>query len=530
MSSHTPTSPRDPQARANEPALTADSAFADREMHRTAIAGGEGPTPSPVSSLLRRLLRRIGRTSRAPDGRRRRYAIVFTIALAVIWIPVAAFLVTAPPSFESQVGLILPGAGASTSINLSEIGQATSSAPPAYASSSLSPTVTYKNLLLSDVVLERAAATLQAPTPSIGKPVIKLVDETSLIRFTMKGRTPSQAFDRARAVLDAFQSALDTLRDDEIRRRQHSTSDAVGQYAESVRAIRSRIGDLQVSSGLNSTAQYDGMVAAAETLRARLVEARAAAEEASGAVDALVASLGITPDVAAKTIRLHADPEFNALMTSVGKAAAETAEFGARFGPRHPVMSAARARLAGATSQALRRAIVLTGLPEAALVREIDRSANGNRGELLSKLITLAADRDGKTSEMQSLKADYERAEARVRALLEPATRLGSLDRDYKIAEAVFASALARIDTVKADVFASYPMTQILEPPTMPEAPSRLRQLLAVVGGFAATGCFAFGLFLAWMRQGIIERLVDLRRRPDVSPRDPVGDVGFATA
>ncbi|NLH83126.1 MAG: hypothetical protein GX458_20125 [Phyllobacteriaceae bacterium] len=456
--------------------------------------------------------------------------ITFAIALGVIWVPVATFLVTAPPSFESQVGLILPGAGASTSINLSEIGQATSSAPPAYASSSLSPTVTYKNLLLSDVVLDRAATTLRVPTPSIGKPVIKLVDETSLIRFTMKGRTPAEAFDRARAVLEAFQGALDTLRDDEIRRRQHSTTDAVGQYAESVRSIRSRIGELQVASGLNSTTQYDGMVAAAETLRARLVEARAAWEDAAGAVDALVASLGIKPDVAAKTIRLHADPEFNALMASVGKAAAETAEFGARFGPRHPVMMAARARLDGATAQALRRAITLTGLPETALIREIDRSASGNRGELLSKLITLAADRDGKASEMQSLKADYERAETRVRTLLEPATRLGSLDRDYKIAEAVFASALARIDTVKADVFASYPMTQILEPPTRPEAPSRLRQLLAVVGGLAATGCFGLGLFLAWMRHGIIDRLIDLRRRPEATAREPVGDAGLLPA
>ncbi len=530
MSGHTPSSPNETLTGGFEPPPIDGEVLAGGADRTTTAIGRSGAFFSWPSRLSSGLLRRSGRSARPRDGRRRRYVTAFSIALGVIWVPVATFLLTAPPSFESRVGLILPGAGASTSINLSEIGQATSSAPPAYASASLSPTVTYKNLLLSDVVLDRAATALQTHAPSIGKPVIKLVDETSLIRFTMKGRTPAEAFDRARAVLEAFQSALDTLRDDEIRRRQHSTTDAIGQYAESVRAIRSRIGDLQVSAGLNSTAQYDGMVAAAETLRARLVEARASAEEASGAVDALVASLGITPDVAAKTIRLHADPEFNALMTSVGKAAAETAEFGARFGPNHPVMSAARTRLAGATAQALRRAVLLTGLSEAALTREIDRSASGNRGELLSKLITLAADRDGRASQMLSLKADYERAEARVRSLLEPATRLGSLDRDYKIAEAVFASALARIDTVKADVFASYPMTQILEPPTMPEAPSRLRQLLAVVGGLAATGCFGLGLFLAWMRHGIIERLVDLRRRPDGSSRDLVGDGGLATA
>lgn len=133
--------------------------------------------------------------------------------------------------------LILPGAVASTSINLSEIGQATSSAPPACGSSSLSPTVSHKNLPLSDIVLERAAMVMNVPAVAIGKPVTELIDEISLIRFTMKGCTPAEAFDHARAVLKAFQTALDTLRDDEIQRRQHSTTDAIAQYGESVRAI-----------------------------------------------------------------------------------------------------------------------------------------------------------------------------------------------------------------------------------------------------------------------------------------------------
>ena len=43
---------------------------------------------------------------------------------------------------------------------------------------------------------------------------------------------------------------------------------------------------------------------------------------------------------------------------------------------------------------------------------------------------------------------------------------------EYKVAEAVFASALARINTAKSDVFASYPMVQVVSAPSIDYAPT----------------------------------------------------------
>ncbi len=481
-------------------------------------------TADPDARPRRRSLLRRGLARLKPGSahRRQRYLFVLLTGLALIWTPIIAYVVLTPKGYTAEMSLILPGSGALTSINVSEIGQATSSAPSAYGSPSLSPTVTYKNLITSGTVLTHAAEALGEAPQAIGKPVIKLVNETSLINFSMKGGSPEQALARIQAVFDAFQTELDRLRDDEIRRREHSTRSVIGDYEDGVRAIRTAIGELQTASGLNSIDQYNGMIATAEGLRTRLMEARAGWADATAAVDRLALALHTTPELAAKTIRLHADPEFNTLMESVGKAASEVAELSARFGPRHPMMAAARLRLAGATRQAMARATLLTGLPEATISREIDQAATGNRAELLSRLISAVSERDGKAAELDSLTRDSGQANARVTALVETAARLESLNRDYRIAEAVFASALARVDTVKADIFASYPMTQVAEPARLPERPSSPRTLLAVAAGLAASVFLGISLFLGSVRRTVIDRLVTHGRRLGMPPVPPL--------
>ncbi|MEO0960412.1 MAG: hypothetical protein AAFY66_18495, partial [Pseudomonadota bacterium] len=107
-------------------------------------------------------------------GRLPRYAVLALLGVLALWVPVAAYLKLAPVRFASSVSLILPGSGASNSISLSEIGQASSYANSPYASPSLSPTVTYKRLLGSQRVLAAAAARL-GEEGALDEPRVRLV-------------------------------------------------------------------------------------------------------------------------------------------------------------------------------------------------------------------------------------------------------------------------------------------------------------------------------------------------------------------
>ncbi|SFQ69625.1 Metal-sensitive transcriptional repressor, partial [Roseivivax halotolerans] len=72
-----------------------------------------------------------GRLSDA--GRLPRYVAVFARGASALWAPILGYLGTATLKFTSSASLILPGSGASASVNLSEIGQASSFANSAFS-------------------------------------------------------------------------------------------------------------------------------------------------------------------------------------------------------------------------------------------------------------------------------------------------------------------------------------------------------------------------------------------------------------
>ena len=440
-------------------------------------------------------------------GRLPRYLLVAMLGIAGLWAPISAYLVLAPVRYTSQMALILPGTGSQSSVNLSEIGQASSAAASPYSSSAVSPTVTYKNLLMSRVIAGRAAEDLGLTADAIGKPRVKLLDQTSLIQFSMSGASPEEAHRRTGAMFEALLAELDELRSDEIERREASTQQTISQYQDAAEAVRAKITALQSSSGLISEQQYKDVVAANEIARKQVSDLAADLNRHDEQIGKLSRRLGIAPERAAETLRLHTDTEFEALAVAASQEAAAYALVADRFGPRHPKVVNTRLRFDGAKSRMIERGIAVTGFEPAVLERHVDIARDGERVVLLSRLVSLVADREGVAGELDASRASLAEAETRVLHLVDVAAELGSLQRDYKVAEAVFASALARANTSKADVFASYPMVQVAEPATMPWSPSSPKVIIAIAAGVASTMMLLFSLLLGWIRRPLIEKI-----------------------
>jgi uncharacterized protein involved in exopolysaccharide biosynthesis len=135
--------------------------------------------------------------------------------------------------------------------------------------------------------------------------------------------------------------------------------------------------------------------------------------------------------------------------------------------------------------RALDKAMALTGLPAQDVV-QLDMSPVGGRAELLSRLVEFDSERAGKAAELAALRQQLVEAEARVLDLIEPAAMLEDLQRDFSVAEAVFASTAARSKTSRVDLFVSYPLVQVLENPSLPDEPSSPKRVLAVAAEGAA--------------------------------------------
>tara|TARA_R110000850_G_scaffold142725_4_gene264945 strand:- start:42 stop:1487 length:1446 start_codon:yes stop_codon:yes gene_type:complete len=444
-------------------------------------------------------------------GRFPRYLAFALIGSTLIWAPITGYLRTAPLSFKSGTSLILPGSGASASMNLNGIGQASSYANSAFSSNSVSPTETYKRLIGADRILEAAARSMGLSRAEFGKPRIDLVDQTSLIHLEITGDTAEDAQARGDALLGAFFAELDALRTDEQATREDSGLAAIADYRNSVAATRSDIAKLQQETGLISADQYDAIVDATRLLDSRVQDLAATLEEKAQSVFALQASLGIPAGAAAATLKLFADAEYIALMDEVAVHAAGLAKARAQFGEGHPKVQSARSAHAAASAAALRQAGAVTGLDERQL-ETLDLAPAGARADLLAQLVRMDAERIGAAQEHATLAARLATEKARQQNLAAAAARLQDLQRDFSVAEAVFATAIARTQSTKADVYASYPLVQVLENPSLPDRPSSPNRKLAIAAGGAATMMMLFGLLLGWMRSAVIGRLINAKK------------------
>ena len=175
------------------------------------------PEARPEAELkFYRLVRSILSWQGNPLYRHRRYALVLLPPLVLVWLAVTAYCMLWPETFRSEMVLNLPGAGANASINLSNIGQTSTSANTPFGDRSLSPKIIYREIAQSTRVRGMAARRLGIPFASFPAPRIMLVDQTALMTLVMDAPTPEAAQQYNEALLAELSAQLDVLRRDEI--------------------------------------------------------------------------------------------------------------------------------------------------------------------------------------------------------------------------------------------------------------------------------------------------------------------------
>ncbi len=448
------------------------------------------------------------KTGGPQDSRLRRYILAALIACVVAWGVSLAYLFLSPPSYTSAFVLVLPGTGAGSSVNLDRLGQATSTSSGAFASPDQSPTENYRKMLGSDRLLRTAAAKLDENVDRFPPPKVELTDQTKLITVKMTGRTGQQAADRASAVRTAFLQMLDQLRTDEIQTRDEAYRNNLVSYKISLNQARQNLIAHEATSGLTSVDQYGTIVAGVERLRdqARDVEAKVANMRAG--VGELMRLLGTTAEMANVAMILRGDPLFQALLEGLAKADAELATLTGTRGQNNPRVVDLQAERGNAATRLATRAAELTGTKRPDVLKQRDLALHDERARLFERLVGQLADTEALAAMHTKLVSQIAIEQTRVKSLAQAAARGDDLKRDVQVADAVFSSALARIDTSKADFFASYPMVQTLEPPNLPSRPSAPLPVLAVAGGLGASLFILLALALTWLRIRLLQKIL----------------------
>jgi uncharacterized protein involved in exopolysaccharide biosynthesis len=457
-------------------------------------------------SLFERVTRVI-RFGLPKQGRLKRYLLAVLPGLMVIWVLTFGYIAFAPRSYSSKFTLILPGSGAGGSINVESIGQAQSNSSSAFSSSTLSPTENYKRLLMADVTLRNAARLIAADENRFPSPTVKLTDQTNLIEIEIDGANPTEANKRATALHKAFLEQLEALRIDEAASREVSDMRHLKELEAKVGGAQRKLIEFQAENGLVSLEQFNNRIASIDALREKERETRTALTESNAKTARYSNVLDIGTENANRALRLKSDPVFQRLADYYAQLQAKAEEKSATLGPAHADMAQANSERMVVRGAMVDRARELTGLSEKAIMREVDISLSDGRSNLIENMVVSGVDRNGTAAALGEIRHDLAREKGRAAGLVTQASILADLTRDHRIAEAVFSSALARLDTNKQDPFASYPLVQTLEAPSIPRKASSPSALIAMIAAFAASLFLVIGFGLIWLRQSIIRKI-----------------------
>ncbi len=441
-------------------------------------------------------------------GRYKRYFAAMAAPLALIWIVAIGYIAFAPDSYDSRMTLILPGTGVGASMNLETIGQASSNTSSAFSSPSLSPTENYKRLLISDLVLRNAAQIAGEDEGDFPQPSIKLIDQTNLIEVRMSGPTAQIAQTRMNALKTAFDAALANLRTDEARTREDADAGRIGELEAKVDTAQAALLAFQGETGLVSLDQFAGRITALDQLKQNERERRVLLAESGAAASRLSKTLSISLPQARRAMQMKADPEFQELLRRYAAATGERSERSGTLGDAHGAMEELAAERASLEVDIAARGAALTGLSGKRVLAFADLAVSDTRERLFASLSERDSNHSGNGAALSELRRQIAAQSADTEEQVEQAARLADLMRDLRVAEAVFSSALAQLDTNKSDPFASYPLVQTLEAPSLPRSTSAPSPLLIIAGAFAATILIIIGFLLLWLRQPIIRKLL----------------------
>ena len=448
-----------------------------------------------------------------------RYAAIGLAANVALWGMTFTYLKTAKPVYTSNWAVILPGAGSGVSVNLPEIGQASSSSSSPFGGSSMDPRANYQFLVTNESVLEEAADKLKIPAKQLGKPKVKLVDNTSIMEFEVTGPTAKDAQLRSLAIYEALQTKLSELRLEEVAKREMGSQGTLKSAQEKLKATQKSLSEYKASSGLSSGDQVKDLSTNIEQLRKQRAEGFAQVEQTSSRLAQLSSDLDMTVPEAANAFLLQADQLFQQNLKDYNEASAMLVVLKGKWGDNHPLVVKEFSRQQSSKTAMIDRASSLLGrnVDQSNLQRlTIKNETGSSRESLFRDLIAVQSEQKGAAAQNEALGNQIDELEVRLKMLVQKQSKLESLQREVQIAEAVFASTLAKLDLGKSDIFISYPITQLIAEPTLPDEKTSPKPSIVFVGAGVASIFITTGLAMLWWRkETAIYLKTKMKRSPD---------------
>lgn len=432
-----------------------------------------------------------------------RYFWLGAISYLILVLIVIVYMMRSP-SYSSDLAIVLPGTGSSSNFSIEDVGQANQSTRTPFSGGEFSPLANYREIMKSRDVRELAADKLGLDITAIPPLQVKLRQRTSIVEVHVVSKSPESSQKLGWAIYDSFQEVLDTLREDEIRRRDVRVQSVLRNYSQNVDSTRDGIIRFQQRSLLSSSDQVGQLIQSIGVHKDRYIDLLATTKNMQDYVRQLGLDLGISPAMAGKVFSLQSDAAFRGYLKELDASASLVAEYSSRWGENHPKVIAQKMRYDGARESLKQRSYSIIGEWVADGLQTTDLDASPNRAELFGELVNQYAKLKGTQSEINQLDRSLQKMDDRLKVYSREVAELEHLEREHALAEAVYTSAAAKLEASKSDIFASYPAVQLLSVPSLPLKPKNPNPIIAAAIGGLGFIFISFGLIMLWHRSRLM--------------------------
>ena len=439
-----------------------------------------------------------------------KYLLIGVLCNGTLWAFSLYYLKKTSPTYTSELLIHVAGGGPGVSVNLPSIGQANTSSHTAFGSHS-DPRENYKLMTTSSTVLAAAAKALKIPESELDKPNVNLINNTTLLEVQTKGDTPELAQQKAWSIYNALYERLEVLREEEQAERDKSVQKALADAQAKLTSAQKKISQYKARSGLNSADQVKQSIDNLGRLQMQYIETAAEHRQVSDRLKQQSRTLGLQPQQAADALVLATDREFQKILEQYTNANSTLLELRTNRGENYPDVVKARREQQSTLQTLIQRGQILLKKPVAKSTLELLVLDNSNgsgekRANLFVQLVNLRAEQVGFAGKIANLAKQMKDLTTELAILTQKEAVLDTLDRDLQIAQAVFASTLTKLDLSKGDRFASFPMMQIIEEPTLPNEPSAPKPKLVMAGTVVGCLLITTGLTILWWREPLVNR------------------------
>jgi DNA-binding NarL/FixJ family response regulator/uncharacterized protein involved in exopolysaccharide biosynthesis len=441
-----------------------------------------------------------------PNGRWRRYLVLGLLINAVLWVAAIAVLKYKRPVYTSTWTLDLPASRSDTFLEVPGVGRAAETNVSPYSNIMVAdPRANYKDLISTSEVIKAASSIVQVPTDEFVPPRVEVVPNTTLIKLSVNGKSPRDAYQRAIAVQSAFNAKIDALRQQELAQQNKSLKVALDASSERLKVAQQRLSSYKVQSGLDSGEQLRDFSINIEALRRQRSETAGQAQDSANQLRQLSATLGLSSQQAGDAFILQSDAIFQQYLLGFSKTSADLTALESAYASDHPKVvdkaeekNAARAKLFQRGEQLLGHPMSEANLQQINVSNGIN--SDTQRSNLFQELIKLKGKEAGAQGQFAALDSQIRQLEGQMTSLSKKKSILVNLERDVQIAEAIFTSTLGKLDLTKSSFSVAYPEISVRTKPNLPKLPSSPKVIPILLGTFLGSFLVSSGLTALWYR------------------------------